>query len=109
MEMKKYIFIIFSVYALASENSDYQVTLYGIPMANVKIEYVDTILNNIKAIELNFSTETNNFTSQLFKIDNTYRTIINEDTMDILYFEKWSSTLLITSLYLEFIHFMARD
>ena len=88
MEMKKYILIIFSIYALAAESSNYQVTLYDIPMANVKIEYTDTILNNIKAIELNFSTETNNFTSQLFKIDNTYRTIINEDTMDILYFEK---------------------
>ena len=88
MEMKKYVLIIFSCYTLAAEGSNYQVTLYNIPMANVKIEYADTILNKIKAIELNFSTETNNLTSQLFKIDNTYKTIINEDTMDILYFEK---------------------
>ena len=50
--MKKYILIILSVYALASDISNYQITLYNIPMANVKIEYIDTMLNKTKAIEL---------------------------------------------------------
>ena len=87
MEVKKIIYIFFLAY-LFSYETEHTVSMFNIPMANVKIEKKDTIYNNINGTKLIFKTSTNRFTSQFFKVDNTYETIINSNTQSILSFKK---------------------
>ena len=87
MEVKKIIYMFFLAY-LFSYETNHTVSMFNIPMANVKIEKKDTIYNNINSTKLIFKTRTNRFTSQFFKVDNTYETIINDNTQSILSFKK---------------------
>ena len=48
----------------------------------------DTIYNDINAIKLRFETKTNKLTSTLFKVNNSYETIINKKSFEILSFKK---------------------
>ena len=87
--MKKY-FLILILQLLLSNNSvtKYDVTLYKIPMAEVTINYENTIFKNENAVILKFETHTNKFASKIFQVNNAYETIINQDTFNILSFEK---------------------
>ena len=86
--MKKYFIILIFNFILLNDISEYKVSLYKIPMANVTISYQDTIFKNQESIKLQFNTETNQFASKIFKVDNYYETIIEKNTFDILSFEK---------------------
>ena len=86
--MKKYFIILIFNFILLNDISEYKVSLYNIPMANVTISYQDTIFKNQESIKLQFNTETNQFASKIFKVDNYYETIIEKNTFDILSFEK---------------------
>ena len=90
--MKKY-FLILIVQLLFSNNSltKYNVTLYQIPMAEVTINYQNTIFNNENAVSLKFETHTNTFASKIFQVNNAYETIINKNTFNILSFTKKTS------------------
>ena len=85
--MKKY-FLIIILQLLLSNNSvtKYDVTLYKIPMAEVTINYENTIFKNENAVILKFETHTNKFASKLFQVNNAYETIINKNTLNILSF-----------------------
>ena len=86
--MKKY-FIIFIFQLLLSNNiTNYEVSLYKIPMANVTINYGKTVFKNEEAISLKFETQTNKFASKIFKVNNTYETIIEPNNLNILSFQK---------------------
>ena len=65
MEVKKIIYIFFLAY-LFNYETEHVVSMFNIPMANVKIEKKDTIYNNISSTKLIFKTNTNRFTSQFF-------------------------------------------
>ena len=86
--MKKYFIILIFNFILLNDISEYKGSLYKIPMANVTISYQDTIFKNQESIKLQFNTETNQFASKIFKVDNYYETIIEKNTFDILSFEK---------------------
>ena len=86
--MKKYFIILIFNIIFLNDISEYKVSLYQIPMANVIISYKDTIFMNKEVIKLHFKTETNKFASNIFKIDNYYETIIEKNTFNILSFEK---------------------
>ena len=88
MEIKKYIIIYLISLLLSNEKTEYQVTLYNIPMADVYISFSDTIYKDIKVIKLDFETQTNSFVSQFFKVDNKYQTIIKNNDFNIMSFEK---------------------
>tara|TARA_B110000014_G_C20099248_1_gene576684 strand:- start:653 stop:1330 length:678 start_codon:yes stop_codon:yes gene_type:complete len=88
MEIKKYYIILIASLLLSNTLDEYTVSWYGIPMAIVQISSRDTIYNKIPATKLIFKTETNNFASKLFKIDNMYQTIIDNSNFNILAFEK---------------------
>ena len=78
MEMKIILLLIIS-YVLPNELLEYQVTLYGIPMAKVHIAFQDTVYEETEAVNLYFKTSTNNMISQFFKVENKYQTIINKN------------------------------
>ena len=86
--MKKYFIILIFNIILLNDITEYKVSLYKIPMANVTISYENTIFKNKEAIKLHFKTETNKFASNIFKVDNYYETIIEKNTFNILAFEK---------------------
>jgi len=88
MEIKNFYIILIISYLLSSQLDDYIVHFYGIPMATVTISSTDTVYNNIPATKLIFQTKTNNLASKLFKIDNTYKTIIDTANFNILSFSK---------------------
>jgi len=89
MEMKTYYLILGLLLSLIlPSNREYTVSLYGIPMADVIIDIKDTIYNNIPAVKLGYKTKTNKLTSTIFKVDNVYETIIDQNTLQILSFQK---------------------
>ena len=88
MEMKKYFIILIFNIILLNDITEYTVSLYKIPMANVTISYEESIFNNKETIKLNFKTETNKVAANFFKVDNYYETIIEKNTFNILSFEK---------------------
>jgi len=88
MEIKKYYIILIASFLLSNTLDEYTVSFYGLPMASVKISSIDTLYNKIPATKLIFKTETNNFASKFFKIDNMYQTIIDNSNFNILAFEK---------------------
>ena len=47
-------------------------------------------VNNKNEIMLKFETNTNKFASRIFKVNNTYKTLIKKDAYDILHFSKTS-------------------
>ena len=88
MEIKKIIIILLIAYVYPNEFLEYQVTLYGIPMAKVNMEFKDTVYTDTEAMTLYFKTSTNNIISQFFKVDNKYQTIIEKNNLDIMSFKK---------------------
>ena len=88
MEIKKYIILLILTYLLSNDINNYKVSLYGIPMSSVTINYKDTIYHNKESINLKFETQTNEFASKIFKVDNLYETIIAKDNFEILSFQK---------------------
>ena len=86
--MKNYFIILILSYLLSNSVDQYSVYWFGIPMADVTITNQDTIYNDINAIKLHFETKTNKLTSRLFKVDNSYETIINKKNFEILSFKK---------------------
>lgn len=86
--MKNNFIIIFILSIIFPIIKQYDVDLYGIPMADVIIREDKITYNNQKAIKLTYETKSNKFTSNLFKIDNFYETIIEEKTLRILSFKK---------------------
>ena len=88
MEIKKYYLILILISVLNAESQNYSITLYGIPMADVIIEERDTLYHNQDAVKIIYKTKTNKITSNLFKVDNIYETIIEKNTLKILSFQK---------------------
>jgi len=88
MEIKKYFIILLFQFTISNEYMEYQVTLYGVPMSEVVINYENIEFETKNAIKLNFKTHTNKLVSNFFKIDNSYETIIEENTFKILSFKK---------------------
>ena len=88
MEMKKYFIILIFNIIFLNDISEYKVSLYKIPMANVTISYEQSMFSNKEVIKLNFETQTNKFASNIFKVDNHYETIIEKNTFNILSFKK---------------------
>ena len=89
MEMKTYYLILgLLINLILPSNREYSVSLYGIPVADVIIDIKDTIYNDTPAIKLDYKTKTNKLTSTIFKVDNIYETIIDQNTLQILSFKK---------------------
>ena len=88
MEIKKYIIIIVISFLFSSQETNYNVTLYGIPMATVEILFNDTNYNNFKTVTLTFETKTTSMMTQIFEVDNHYETIIMKENFDIVSFKK---------------------
>jgi len=86
--MKSNFIIIFIISIVLPLTKEYDVNLYGIPVANVLISEEKIFFNNHKSIKITYETTTNKFTSNLFKIDNFYETIIDEQTLRVLSFKK---------------------
>ena len=86
--MKKYYLILILMSLLNGISQEYSITLYGIPMADVIIEQRDTLYHDENAVKIIYKTKTNKITSNLFKVDNIYETIINKNTFKILSFKK---------------------
>ena len=88
MEIKKNLIIFIFSLLLCNTSLKYEVTLYGIPMANVDMSFNNKTYKDFEVIELFFKTSTNNIISQFFKVDNEYRTLIKNNNLDIISFEK---------------------
>jgi len=86
--MKSNFIIIFIISVVLPLTKEYNVNLYGIPMANVLITEDEIYYNNNKSIKITYKTKTNKLTSKIFKIDNIYETIIDEQSLRILSFKK---------------------
>jgi len=70
---------------------EYNVSFYQIPMANVILEFETKNVINKNEVSLKFETKTNRFASRIFKVNNTYKTLIKKDSYDILHFSKKTS------------------
>ncbi len=88
MEMKKILIILFINFYLCSEQMNFNVSMYGLPMANVSIEFNDILFDNKNAVKLSFDTYTNKITSKIFNVDNSYITVIDKKNYNIFSFEK---------------------
>jgi len=88
MEIKKYIITLVVSFLLSNQVTNYNVTLYGVPMANVEISFKDTDYNNLNVVTLNFETKTTTMMTQIFEVDNKYETIIKKNNFDIISFKK---------------------
>ena len=86
--MKSNFIIIFIISVALPLTKEYKVNLYGIPMADVLITEDKIFYNNNKSIKITYKTKTNKLTSKIFKIDNIYETIIDEQSLRILSFKK---------------------
>lgn len=88
MEIKKYIITLVISFLLSNQVTNYNITLYGIPMANVEISFKDIDYNNLNAVALRFETKTSTMMTQIFEVDNKYETIIKKTNFDIISFNK---------------------
>ena len=89
--MNKILFIIMLNFIFSSKVLEYSVSFYQIPMANVILEFETENVNNKNEISLKFETKTNKLASKIFKVNNTYKTLIEKDSYDILHFSKKTS------------------
>ena len=88
MEMKKILIILILNFYICSEKVEFNVSMYGLPMANVSIKFDDILFDNKNAIKLSFNTHTNKIASKIFNVNNSYITVIEKKTYDILSYEK---------------------
>ena len=84
----KIILLLIISYVLPNELLEYQVTLYGIPMAKVNIAFQDTVYEETEAVNLHFKTSTNNIISPFFLVSPPSPPLLNQNTLDIISFEK---------------------
>ncbi len=89
--MNKILLIVMVNFFFGSKVIEYSVSFYQIPMANVILEFETENINNKNEIALKFETKTNRFASRIFKVNNTYKTLIKKDSYDILHFSKKTS------------------
>ena len=90
MEIKKYIilYIIIFPFVLLCKEFNYEVSIFGVYCADIKINYTDTIFNNQNALKIEYETKTRQEIEYFFFIDNKYTSIINIDNYNILSFYK---------------------
>ena len=88
MEIKKYSIILFLSFLFSNQITNYSVTLYGVPMANVEMSFNNTNHYNLNTVTLLFETKTTNMMTQIFEVDNKYETIITKNDFDIMSFKK---------------------
>jgi hypothetical protein len=62
--------------------------MFGINMANCKVVYSDTVLNNQDALKVQYSVKTNQLINRIFKVNNEYTIILNRNTYNQLYYQK---------------------
>ena len=66
----------------------YAVTMWGLSVANVEINSVDSTFQNNVARYISFSTETTSLVSSFFHVDNHYKLWVDPNTYSIWSFEK---------------------
>ena len=90
MEIKKNIilYIIIFPFVLLCKEFNYEVSIFGVYCADIKINYTDTIFNNQNALKIEYETKTRREIEYLFFIDNKYTSIINIDNYNMLSFYK---------------------
>ena len=90
MEIKKNIIIIIIFYPLIlfSKEYNYEVSIFGVYCADIKINYSDTIFNNQNALKINYETKTRKEIDYFFFIDNKYTSIINIENYNMLSYYK---------------------
>ena len=90
MEIKKNIilYIIIFPFVLLCKEFNYEVSIFGVYCADIKINYTDTIFNNQNALKIEYETKTRREIEYFFFIDNKYTSIINIDNYNMLSFYK---------------------
>ena len=86
-QLSLYCFIIFYSILLCNE-FNYKINMFGINMANCKVVYSDTVLNNQDALKVQYSVKTNQLINRIFKVNNEYTIILNRNTYNQLYYQK---------------------
>ena len=85
------LFLILINFIFSTKVIEYSVSFYQIPMANVILEFETENVINENEVALKFETKTNRFASKIFKVNNTYKTLIKKDSYDIVHFSKKTS------------------
>ena len=90
MEIKKNIIItiILLPLLLFSKEYQYEVSIFGVYCADIKINYRDTIFNNQNSIIIDYETKTKKEFEYFFFIDNKYTSIINKNNFNMLDYNK---------------------
>lgn len=86
-QLSLYSFIIFHSILLCNE-FNYKINMFGINMADCKVVYSDTVLNNQDALKVQYSVKTNQLINRIFKVNNEYTIILNRNTYNQLYYKK---------------------
>jgi hypothetical protein len=86
-QLSLYCFIIFYSILLCNE-FNYKINMFGINMANCKVVYSDTVLNNQDALKVQYSVKTNQLINRIFKVNNEYTIILNRNAYNQLYYQK---------------------
>ena len=81
-------FILLSTALCDQSYYNYKIQLYGITVANCRVAYSDTILNNQDAIKVQYYVETNKIIDKIFRVNNNYTLVLDKDSYNQLYYKK---------------------
>ena len=73
---------------VGASTNNYQIKFYGVPVAEAEIARSDTTFNGRPGTVITFTAISNKLTNFIFPVDNYYRMVIDNDTYNILDFQK---------------------
>ena len=83
-----FILLLIGTSYVSSSTNNYQIKFYGVPVAEAEIARSDTTFNGRPGTVITFTAISNKLTNFIFPVDNYYRMVIDNDTYNILDFQK---------------------
>ena len=87
--MKKFSILYVLFFSICFSKQDiYNIKLYGMNVAKCYVEVRDTVIANTDCLNLKYDVHSTSFMKFFFNVVNSYETIIDKNTLNILYFKK---------------------
>ena len=83
-----FILLLISMSLISASTNNYEIKFYSVPVAEAEITRSDTTYNGRPGTVITFTAISNKFTNFIFPVDNYYRMVIDNDTYNILDFQK---------------------
>ena len=90
--IKNYIFLmLLGIVMCEIPKTEYNINLYGVPVAKCIVTTLDTVINNRNFVKLKYQVNSVKIMNLFYSVKNTYITIVDKDNYKIKFFSKKTS------------------